>query len=333
MRKLALVRPSDVREGTRVYNSVRELRKVLQPGDIIATKTNNEAAKKSTLPDFLATKVIEFAGGSPWSHTAIYKGKGKLIHTTPKTSTEPMVHDDDIENVLSYGRDLLVLRPEKIDKIRRAESVKRMESLRGTGYSWGDIASVMAPWAVSQGSNYAKKPDGATCTHTNAWAYPDLKFDRPIRSLAPKHFVEHKDLRQVAAFSSDNKNEKEKKAYFQGVLGPASVTGLAGNLAGGFSARQAGGSYGTGALPGSLLGGVGGGLSGAIAEAVAKRFGVGAGRAAQLATMGGSVIGAALTGRQLAMDEIAEQKRKERDIHLQRMAVGVQNARRWQQGV
>lgn len=325
--KTAFVDATHVRKGTPVVHDLDRLHKILKPGDIIATKMNEEAKRGSKVVDYLATKAVEVFGGSPWSHTAIYKGRGEIIHTTPKTETEPIVHHDTLSRVLGTGRDLLIMRPTKIPPIRRADAVKRMESLEGTGYSYGDVAATLAPWAVSADGQYAKKPDGATCTHTNAWAYPDLKFDRPIRALRPKDYVENKDLKQIAAFSL------EKKSAF-GLLGPAAVGSVGGVFAGGAASRYAGGEFNKAAPVGSLFG-FGGSVLGMMAGAAAQRYGASSGlvNALQIGGVGAGLLAAGLaghhTGKTQAEAEMEEQKRKERDAHLQSLALGVANADRW----
>lgn len=357
MTKQSYIEKKHVREGTPVYSSLAEIQKKMRPGDIIATKTNDQTWNKTNLVDYATVKTVELLGGSPWSHIALYKGKGDTIHTSPKNSPVPRVEDDNLKDMVGAGRDFLVLRPTNTSPKEQAKSIKRMESIMGTGYSYGDIASVFAPWIVSSEKEYEGKPSGAICTHTAAWANPKLKFDRPIRSLAPRHFVNHDKLRHVAAYSEDKRAsaqtstheeildmlpdsltktaERQKTAYGIGGVGAAGIGGIGGSLLGGYAAMRQGESFGTGAGAGGMAGGVYGGLGGMAGYRVAQHQNLRLGQAIQHGAAATSVLVGGFMGHMAAQDAIKQRGLAERQQaelqdrrgRLARVAEGLANAR------
>lgn len=205
LEKVASINRGDVRRGVNVVHDVDAFVDSLKKGDIIVTK--------HTVPTGLFNKAIIAATRSPWTHTGIYNGDGKILHyyvpikrdvglTGLLTGHKLREHKLTSLAALGAGRDMLALRPKRLTDEELAAGVERIKTFRKVPYSFGTV--FRAGFAPSSGPA-PENPTRASCVSATALAHPQVDL---VQGRSPQHarasdFVKSKNVNHVIAFSPE----------------------------------------------------------------------------------------------------------------------------------
>jgi len=203
MLKWADIKDKQVKRNTPVLSDLPEFVNRLKPGDIIVTKPSDRSSGDA---GGIFAPIISAVTGSPWVHTSVYVGGGKVTHlysgVTDKSrgSLKDMrVRTQSLKSVSRLGNDFLALRP-KVDEKAKQEAVKRINSLKGTPVDV--IGFLRAGFLPGKRNKELKRPDEVICTGATAFAYPDIDWRKGKSSLYTRavDFVKNRKVKEIAAY-------------------------------------------------------------------------------------------------------------------------------------
>jgi cell wall-associated NlpC family hydrolase len=172
------------------------LRKRLKPGDIILANYRNPTAV-----DKVVSKVVSvFQGGTPFTHSALYAGDGKVIDSHPKDSANPQaaVSMRSLED-FAKGYTLKALQVKAPKKIRD-EAVAYAEQQIGKGYDMIGALRQGLPARKDFGARARQKAvDSFFCSQLISNAYADFPMgkSRFVGDVRPVDFEKSPKTRTI----------------------------------------------------------------------------------------------------------------------------------------
>lgn len=211
----------DDTEKAPVFTDFEEFKKKLEPGDIIMTKDPGLAINPYTM-------LIRAFTGSPWGHSALYVGDGKVQHisrvrkSTGETvpGTDVMMREHSVDTLSKKPYDFIALRP-TLSKKERLEAIERTKALGKPKFSYHDFLQLgYFPWGKTDVNELAaqnkrkelrEKLDKMTCAGAVALAYPQINFRKGKSALftRPSDFLNSDLTKSVARFVAPKESEKK----------------------------------------------------------------------------------------------------------------------------
>lgn len=195
------------------YDVLDQFQKKLKLGDIIVTKPAEDAK------GFLSGAISKITG-SPWTHSGLYLGSGKVVHMYPGIqgkSTTGMhglkVHS--LKSLRNIDRGLLALRPHASLK-KRKQASKFIQNMKDVKFSFSDL--LHAGFLPGKKKNQQpEKIHAAICSGIVALAYPHIDFRKGKSPLhvRPSDFVKSRATKLIAQFE---KKPKTAAQIADGVL-------------------------------------------------------------------------------------------------------------------
>lgn len=199
--------PDDFKDASGVL-SLKKLRSILEPGDIVAIKPQERQR------GFLPTKEIT---GSAWTHTGLVDRHGNIIHQYPALHNK----DAPLHSILSNTntrkhsfntmaqharRDIAILRPDATpaqidDALRFADEALKSKA----GYNPRAILGLLTNRDSPLYSASKCPPGKYTCSSLPAWAYRDLNLAPGVAKdfTAPSDYMVSKAIKQIGAYSGE----------------------------------------------------------------------------------------------------------------------------------
>jgi hypothetical protein len=183
--------------------SLEEFKKKLKPGDIIVTRASSTGT--GPLEKAFST-LIQQATKSPWSHSTLYVGDGKVLHKSQKITSagkyqgESSLRQHKLETLDKAKRDMAAFRP-KLPARQRADAVARAKEVKPSGFDVpGLLRAGFLPAKAEEGEELAKT-DRSICTALVAGAYlPHMKFreGKSYKHVRTKDFMDPELTRAIA---------------------------------------------------------------------------------------------------------------------------------------
>ncbi len=190
----------DVRKKTPIVDTMKELKKKLKPGDILVSKPNDAGSN-------IFSGAISFFTDSPWTHSSVYLGGGKVYHMYPKIKGKGAIgahamRTHKIETLERINRDVLAVRPDVTAKAKK-NALKVLKGMSDVTYSAWDLLRA-GFWPGRRQKNSPDTPEEAICSGVIAMAYPKIDFRKGKSRLhvRPSDFARNKKVKQIAAFSN-----------------------------------------------------------------------------------------------------------------------------------
>jgi uncharacterized protein YycO len=151
---------------TKEYDNAADMKKDLQVGDILLT-----SAKKPSLLGHL----VSLRQGTPFGHSALYAGNGKVIDTRTQEGVFKTTLKE-IHESWGGGRSIMVLRPRATDE-QKQQAVEKAKEYIGTPYDMKGVARLILPAKGNEkDEGLTKKREAIFCSQLITRAYPDLQF-------------------------------------------------------------------------------------------------------------------------------------------------------------
>lgn len=150
---------------TGAYKSVADLKKVLQPGDILITRAVNPT---------LMSRAVSAVQGSEFGHSSLYAGNGKVIDTRMKEGVFETTLDE-VHKEWGGGRDVRAYRPKATDDERK-KAVATARSFIGTPYDKKGALRLLLPAAKNDHKGPTDHKAAILCSQLIVQAYPHLNF-------------------------------------------------------------------------------------------------------------------------------------------------------------
>jgi hypothetical protein len=169
-------------------------KRTLEPGDILLTR----AKDRSTLGKRLFAGALEAAQGTPYYHSAMYVGDGRVVHSRVGEGTVslPLKKFHDMYDYRAYR----VRAPGEV----KQDAVSFMRKSLGRGYASEGLLAALVPSAlVSEETpkerEAARNRDEFICSSLIAAAYPGKRFGRKsVSSVRPVDFASSPSTKLVA---------------------------------------------------------------------------------------------------------------------------------------
>lgn len=162
-------------------SEVEGVKNNLQPGDVLATRP-----RKSGIGGTLLHAGLALFQGTPWTHVALYAGKGKVVNTgtwNGKTSTQIVPLEEFIDR---YKFKILRV---KASLAERLNAIKWAKSQVGKDFKYTGLVRLALPVASSKTMKRIRQENLSSliCSQLISNAYPNQNFGahRAIQHVRP----------------------------------------------------------------------------------------------------------------------------------------------------